>query len=538
LALASFLFGSPKIFPSVHATGLVYVNPATTPLQSVGSKFNVTVQVANIDPFDGWDIQIQSDPSVLNSTSLSIAGNMFEANYTGLQILSLTNCVNGSGIKCTPSDVMGVVHSAVLVFGSPLPTGPSEGLLFTITYKIVGSGTYSSIRVLSELIPNGNNPPVVVGTNDGIYGVPPGQGFNLTPSPNSTSVRLGSNTNIILNVSSFGGYSGVVALALVVSKSGLSLSLNATSVSLLPNQFVYVKLNVGTDPAYDQASQYSVTVTGKSSGLPRSTTVSILTLEKPDFILGVLPSSLKIHATESGSSIVTLDTQSGFSGFIHLSLDVPPVPGLTAFLGATDFTISPGEPATTVFAVRTPPSDLPFKYVINIIASSQSSVHMPFNVTVQSPSPDFTLQIGGSGFVVQAGQSRTFTLNVTSVDYFKGQLFLLATSLSGISEVFTRPSVALDFGKSSTSLMTITTDAYLAPGNHVINMTALGTTFLGVSVNHTITTTITVIPVPIAKTILGLQPIEYFGVVGALWLGVIGAAVREIRRPKPKRFLS
>ena len=88
------------------------------------------------------------------------------------------------------------------------------------------------------------------------------------------------------------------------------------------------------------------------------------------------------------------------------------------------------------------------------------------------------------------------------------------------------------------SLMTITTGACLARGNQVINMTALGTTFLGLSVNHTITTTITVIPVPIAKTILGLQPIAYFGVIGALWLGVIGAAIREIRKPKPKRFLS
>ncbi len=86
--------------------------------------------------------------------------------------------------------------------------------------------------------------------------------------------------------------------------------------------------------------------------------------------------------------------------------------------------------------------------------------------------------------------------------------------------------------------MTITTDAYLAPGNYIVNMTALGTTFLGVSVNHTITTTITVTSIPIAKTILGLQPLSYFGIIGALWIAVIGAAIREIRKPKPKRFLS
>ncbi len=28
------------------------------------------------------------------------------------------------------------------------------------------------------------------------------------------------------------------------------------------------------------------------------------------------------------------------------------------------------------------------------------------------------------------------------------------------------------------------------------------------------------------------------GIVGVLWLGVIGAAIREIRKPKTKRFLT
>lgn len=552
LALVSFLFGSPQIFPSVHAAGLVYVNPETTPIQSVGSNFTVTVQVANIDPFNGWDIQIQSNSSVINATSLSIAGNIFVANYTGSQIFPLANCINGVGVKCTSSDVMGVVHSAVLAFGSPLPSGPTAGgLLFTITYHVVGSSTYSPIHILSEVIPDGANPPVSVQTEDGIYGVPPGQGFKLTASPNATSIRIGSpnatstqkesRVNVTVTVSSFGGYSGVVYLTLKSSQSGLLLSLNVTSVSVLPSQASYVNLNVTSDPAYSKYNQTGtvrITVTGTSSGLPETTIVSINVLPPPDFVMGVSPSLLKIHATNSGSSIITLDTQSGFSGSIHLRMDVPPVPGLRASLGATDLTISPGQPAMTVFAVRTPPSDLPFVYLINITASSQSLTHNPFQIIVRSPSPDFGFQVGGSGFVVQAGQSRSFTLNMTSVDYFRGQLFFLASSFSGIKEAFTRSSVALTLGNSSTSLMTITTDAYLAPGNHDINVTVLGTTFLGVQVNHSQIITITVIEGPVSKTILGVQPPIYFGIVGVLWLGIIGAAVREIRRPKPKRFLS
>ena len=496
------------------------------------------VKIAGVDPFNGWDIQIESNQTVIKATTLSIAGNVLAANYSET-ILPAVNCINGINYPtshCDSSDGPGIVHSAAVGLQGTPPTGPVDGLLFTINYTVVGSGSYTPLLFLRHIVTNGPT-AISVSTRNGIYGIAPVQGFKLIPSPNSTSIRIGSKANITLTISSFGGYSGTVDLTLITSQSGLLLSLNVSGISLSPSRPSHVNVNVVADPAYPQAS-ITITVTGTSSGLQESTTVSILTLNKPDFIFGVSPSILKIHATDSGSSIVTLDTDSGFSGSIHLKMDVPPVPGLIAFLGATDFTISPGKPGATVFAVRTPPSDFAFIYKINITASSQSLTHMPLLITVKSPSPDFAFQMGGSGYVVQAGQSRSYTLTMTSVDYFKGKLFLIATSLSGIKEVFSRPFVALDFGNSSTSLMTITTDAYLAPGNHIINMTALGTTFLGGRVNHTITTTITVVPVPIARTIIGLQPLAYFGIVGALWLGIIGAAIREIRRPKPKRLLS
>jgi hypothetical protein len=126
---------------------------------------------------------------------------------------------------------------------------------------------------------------------------------------------------------------------------------------------------------------------------------------------------------------------------------------------------------------------------------------------------------------------------MTSLDYFKGQLFLLATSLSGAKEVFSRPSVALEFGNSTTSTLTITTDLGLEPGNHMITLTALGTTFLGASVTHSINMTLTVIQAMLPTTILGIQPLAYFGVIGILSILVIGAAIK-IRKPKPKRILS
>jgi len=498
-----------------------------------------------MDPFNAWDIAIMVNQTGINATLLSTAANTLLVNYSFATLYELENCVNGTGKGCyfdgPGSDGPGIVHSIYAakppVIGQ-LPQGPYTGLLFTITYKVVGSIPYSPIQFLfssSYPVITGQSPDVFT-SQDGIYGARLGVDFAMTINPRALTILQGSNSTSTMTVSSMGGFSGTVNLTLTSSTNGLSPSLNSTKLTLTSDHPTLVKLTVASN-ASSSAIQYTITVTGTSGSLSHQVPVTILVKGRPDFILNASPSVLKIHPTNSGSSIIALDTQSDFSGSIHLSLDVPSVPGLIASLGATDFAISPGQPATTVFAVRTPESGFPFVYQINITATSKTISHAE-TIIVKPPAPDFSLLLGGTGFVVQPGQSRSFTLTMTSIDYFKGQLFLLSASLSGAKEVFSRPALALDFGNSSTSTMTITTDANLAPGNHNVTLTALGTTFLGVSVNHTITTTITVIPVPVGKIILGLQPLSYFAIVGALWIGVIGAAIREIRKPKPKRFLS
>lgn len=494
-----------------------------------------------MDPFNGWEILIRSDSSVINATSLTLAGNIFDANTTGNARFETYHCINGvnanaGGPDCS-TDGMGTVHSSAVYFANPSKPASGYGLLFNVTYKVVGLGHYSPIQLQKVIITNPT--PIAISQQDGTYGIPPGQGFTVTASPTSARILISTKVEITLNVSSYGGYSGTVSLGWSVPNAGLDLFLNVSSVSVSSGQPSYANLTVVSDPAYNQATKYAITVTGSSSGFPQTATVTINTFI-PDFIFGASPSTLKVHATSSGSSIITVAADQGFQGSVHLRMDVPSVPGLVAHLGATDFVISKNNPGSTVFSVRTPPSDVPFDYQINITASSQSSTHPLFPIHVVSPSPNYSLEIGASSFVVQAGQSRTFTLTATSVDYFKGQLYLLASSLSGIKEVFSRSPIHLDSNNSSTTLMTITADGFLTPGNHYINVTALGTTFLGAlgpQVNHSIIVTVTVPAVAASRTIFGLQPLAYFGIVSALWLGLISAAVREIRRPKPKRFL-
>jgi len=77
LTIASIASISPGTFSSVHAASeFVYVNPTMVAIALSGTVITVGVHVAGLDPFTGWDIQVQSNQSVINPTSLSIKGNM------------------------------------------------------------------------------------------------------------------------------------------------------------------------------------------------------------------------------------------------------------------------------------------------------------------------------------------------------------------------------------------------------------------------------------------------------------------------------
>src|SRR6266571_139135 len=113
LSLASLVSISPSIFHSVHAAGLVYVDRPTTAVGSASTVVTVRVQVAGVDPFNGWDIQVESNQSVISPISLSITGNGLEANYSE-NVLELVSCINGVNYTtshCDSSDGPGIVHS-------------------------------------------------------------------------------------------------------------------------------------------------------------------------------------------------------------------------------------------------------------------------------------------------------------------------------------------------------------------------------------------------------------------------------------------
>jgi len=170
MLLALGLFAAPRV-STVFASGSIYLNPATITSQPVGSTFSVQVKVSEMDQFNGWEIQIVSDSSVISPTSITTDGNIFVSNATGGIPFELRNCVNGSGqgcclSSCSPLDGAGISDSA---YGYTKPVSGS-GLLFTVTFQVVSSAPYSPITIQNDQFSNGGGDGVVHTTTSGSYG--------------------------------------------------------------------------------------------------------------------------------------------------------------------------------------------------------------------------------------------------------------------------------------------------------------------------------------------------------------------------------
>ncbi len=214
-------------FYSVHAQqGTLYVSPSVVPGTAVGNTFNIKIQVANIEPFNAWDISVQSDPTVISPQSLTITGNLLAVNFS-TTVFELINCINGAGTGCIATDGAGIAHSAVTGFGPPPQTTTSSGLLFTITYKVIGTG-FSPIHIFSDVIANGATGAAVPHTtvdNTPYNEIPPVASFAVT----------GNNTVTGSTVSFNGGASSdpdgtVVSYAWTFGDGGTATGVTATHV--------------------------------------------------------------------------------------------------------------------------------------------------------------------------------------------------------------------------------------------------------------------------------------------------------------------
>src|SRR5437870_2519269 len=199
LSLTAVLF-APAI-SAVHAPGspAMTIQPSTQGAKPVNSllTFNVTVQNMPFT-FAGWDITVVTDNTVLSPQSITLcnttACNVQYSDAGGTNFMpggTDAQCINGtpSGAfnTCTGNDGIGVAHDA---FASSGFTGGAL-LLFTITYKVTGSGT-SSVA-FPESMTSGTSQNHVLDTSGlDIIASETGGSYNVVLHSTSTSANCTS----------------------------------------------------------------------------------------------------------------------------------------------------------------------------------------------------------------------------------------------------------------------------------------------------------------------------------------------------------
>src|SRR2546425_9908885 len=160
LLLAAVLFVPSNTIPSAHAqfTGLVCITTSTTATICpssppslgafpVGSTFTVGVFVQNSDPLVGWDMYVGANSSVLSPTSAVLGNLVPNPTLTSIcvnGVAQVGSCTQGTANGPGVVEVTTIDSSGSNVCNNP-PSGPCSGMAFTITYKVVGVASSSSL---------------------------------------------------------------------------------------------------------------------------------------------------------------------------------------------------------------------------------------------------------------------------------------------------------------------------------------------------------------------------------------------------------
>jgi hypothetical protein len=178
----------------------------------------------------------------------------------------------------------------------------------------------------------------------------------------------------------------------------------------------------------------------------------------PDFTVAVTPSSASTTPGGTASYSVTVTGVNGFTGDVSLSLA-----GLSGSQAGWSFDppVLLGGSGTARLSVTTDASIVPGGYPLTITGSSGATAHSAAaTLEVQAP-PDFGLAASPASQSVVAGGTAAYTVGVSSLNGFTGDVALSLSGLPpGVAATFT-PAVV---GGAGSSQLTVTTRRRRRPG--------------------------------------------------------------------------
>jgi hypothetical protein len=149
--------------------------------------------------------------------------------------------------------------------------------------------------------------------------------FALSAPAATLSVAQGANATATIEVTGANGFSSSVALSASGLPSGVTAAFSPASTSGKST----LTLTAGALAAVGSAT---VTITGASGDLKSTATIALTVTPAPTFSLSVSPASVSLYQGMSGTTLITVTAQNGFSGTVSLSASSLPT-GVTASFG-------------------------------------------------------------------------------------------------------------------------------------------------------------------------------------------------------------
>jgi len=213
-----------------------------------------------------------------------------------------------------------------LGFMNPLLYGIGKGANYVTDLHDITSGNNGYAAISGYDLATGWGSPTGQHLINDLTGAANQPAFGLSASPASLSLQPGASGTATITVTPQNGFNGPVSLAISGLPTGVTASFSSTSTSTTST----LTVKVATTAALGTAA---LTITGTSGSLTSTASVNLTVAGPPNFTLSAAPASLTVVQTMSGTSLVTVTAQNGFTGNVTLKASGLPT-GVTAGFGA------------------------------------------------------------------------------------------------------------------------------------------------------------------------------------------------------------
>ena len=287
-------------------------------------------------------------------------------------------------------------------------------------------------------------------------------GFWIIGSPATVAVLQGATTSTTISVTDAGGFTGNVSLAITTPLP------QGVTASWGTNPTTGTSVLTFTAASTAPGSTTPLTITGTSGNIKVTTTVT-LAVHAPTFLLTPSPTGLGLSPSNSGTSIITITPEYGFTGAVNLSISGLPT-GVTASFtpvqnGTSTLTINAGSTAVDGASNLTITGT---SGNLTVTTTLSLSVHAPFFV------------ISGPGTInVGEPATSTSTLYVFPEYQFSGSVNLSVSGLpTGVTASFSTNPVNVGPSYYPTSL-TLTVGASAPIGTSQVTITGTSGSITG-----------------------------------------------------------